>query len=191
VKQKTRWATTGISFVHEGEDVKMDSDAVLAVLAALRAAQVRVWLAGGWGIDALLGRTTRPHRDADLLHDSASEDRALTALAGLGYRPGLDARPVRFVLSTQAAAGTGTGHELDLHPLHLAADGSAWQAADTRGGRFTYPADCFTTGRIGGVTVPCVSVAQQIYFHQGYSPTDRDRADMAALRARFGVTTHF
>jgi lincosamide nucleotidyltransferase A/C/D/E len=163
----------------------MDSDTVLAVLAALRTAQVRAWLAGGWGIDALLGRQTRPHRDADLLHDIADEARALTVLADLGYRPGLDARPVRFVLSTD------TGHDLDLHPLHVAADTSAWQAADEHGGRFEYPADCFTTGRIGEVTVPCVSVAQQIHFHQGYQPTDRDRADMAALRAEFGVTTHF
>jgi lincosamide nucleotidyltransferase A/C/D/E len=165
--------------------IVMDSGTVLAVLAALRAARVRVWLAGGWGIDALLGRQSRPHRDADLLHDHDSEDRALAVLAGLGYRPGLDARPVRFVLHADA------GHELDLHPLHIATDGSAWQAADNDGARFDYPAGCFTTGRIDGVTVPCVSVAQQIYFHQGYPPADRDRADMAALRAEFGVSTHF
>jgi lincosamide nucleotidyltransferase A/C/D/E len=93
---------------------------------------------------------------------------------------------VRFVLATDA------GHELDLHPLHVGPDGGAWQAAeDTGGARFDYPADCFVTGTISGRAVPCVSVAQQIYFHQGYQPTDRDRADMAALRGRFGVATHF
>ncbi|HEX4221822.1 MAG TPA: hypothetical protein VHZ97_05640 [Pseudonocardiaceae bacterium] len=163
----------------------MDADALLHVLDALRAARVPVWLAGGWGIDALLGEQTRPHRDADLLHDITAESRALAALADLGYRAGLDARPVRFVLATD------TGHELDLHPLHVGPDGAAWQAADEVGGRFDYPADCFITGTIDGRGVPCVSVAQQVYFHQGYEPTERDRADLAALRARFGVDTHF
>jgi lincosamide nucleotidyltransferase A/C/D/E len=163
----------------------LDAGTLLRVLDALRAAAVPVWLAGGWGIDALLGKQTRAHRDADLLHDIAAEPRALDALAGLGFRAGLDARPVRFVLATD------TGLELDLHPLHVAGDGSAWQAADDAGGRFTYPADCFVTGTVDGRTVPCVSVAQQIYFHQGYAPSERDLADMAALRARFDVITHF
>lgn len=163
----------------------LDAGTLLRVLDALRAAAVPVWLAGGWGIDALLGEQTRAHRDADLLHDIAAEPRALDALAGLGFRAGLDARPVRFVLATD------TGLELDLHPLHVAGDGSAWQAADDAGGRFAYPADCFVTGTVDGRTVPCVSVAQQIYFHQGYAPSERDLADMAALRARFDVITHF
>ena len=163
----------------------MDAGTLLRVLDALRAADVPVFLAGGWGIDALLGEQTRPHRDADLLHDVAAEPRALHALAELGFRAGLDARPVRFVLATD------TGLELDLHPLHFTADGAAWQAADDAGRRFAYPADCFVTGTVAGQVVACVSVAQQIYFHQGYDPTDRDRADMAALRARFGVATHF
>jgi lincosamide nucleotidyltransferase A/C/D/E len=163
----------------------LDAGTLLRVLDALRAADVPVWLAGGWGIDALLGEQTRAHRDADLLHDSTAEPRALNALAELGFRAGLDARPVRFVLTAD------TGLELDLHPLHFGADGSAWQAADDAGGRFAYPADCFVTGTVDGRAVPCVSVAQQIYFHQGYSLSERDIADMAALRARFDVTTHF
>jgi lincosamide nucleotidyltransferase A/C/D/E len=38
---------------------------VLAVLDRLGAAGVAVWLDGGWGIDALLGRQSRAHADAD------------------------------------------------------------------------------------------------------------------------------
>ncbi|MFI6506407.1 nucleotidyltransferase domain-containing protein [Streptosporangium sp. NPDC050855] len=49
----------------------------------------------------------------------------------------------------------------------------------------------FVTGVIDGVPVPCLSVAQQVHFHQGYEPTDRDRHDMARLRDVFGVATHF
>lgn len=28
---------------------------------------MRVWLDGGWGVDALLGRQTRPHDDMDIV----------------------------------------------------------------------------------------------------------------------------
>ena len=28
---------------------------------------IRVWLVGGWGIDALLGEETRPHKDLDII----------------------------------------------------------------------------------------------------------------------------
>jgi lincosamide nucleotidyltransferase A/C/D/E len=47
---------------------------------------------------------------------------------------------------------------------------------------FEYPARCFVSGKIDGVTVPCLSAEQQVYFHQGYEPTDRDLHDLAMLR---------
>ncbi|WP_290061028.1 nucleotidyltransferase domain-containing protein [Amycolatopsis solani] len=160
----------------------MDARTVLRVLAAVT--PNAVWLAGGWGIDALLGRQTREHGDLDLLHRLDEEEAVLAALAALGYRETLDLRPVRFVLSDGAT-------ELDLHPLVFAADGSATQEADDAGAVFPYPADCFVTGHVGGVEVPCVSAAQQVFFHQGYAPRPRDLADMRRLREAFGVDTHF
>jgi lincosamide nucleotidyltransferase A/C/D/E len=160
----------------------MDAGTVLRVLDAVRPAEV--WLAGGWGIDALLGHRTREHRDLDLLHRREQEDAVLAALAALGYRETLNLRPVRFVLSDGAG-------ELDLHPLVFADDGSAVQAADDHGRTFPYPAGRFVTGRILGVPVPCISVAQQIFFHQGYAPQPHDLADMRHLREAFDVETHF
>lgn len=160
----------------------MDAGTVLRVLDAVKPAEV--WLAGGWGIDALLGRQTRDHRDLDLLHRQEQEPAVLEALATLGYRETLDLRPVRFVL-----ADDDGGTELDLHPLVFAEDGSAVQAAPD--GTFPYPADCFVTGHVGGAEVPCVSVAQQVFFHQGYAPRPHDLADMRHLREAFGVRTHF
>ena len=44
----------------------MTADAVLEVIATLEEASVRVWLDGGWGVDALLGEQTRNHADLDL-----------------------------------------------------------------------------------------------------------------------------
>ncbi|MBE1462545.1 hypothetical protein H4W33_001557 [Kibdelosporangium phytohabitans] len=36
-----------------------------------------------------------------------------------------------------------------------------------------------------------MSVEQQVYFHQGCSPSERDVHDMAVLREAFGIRTHF
>ncbi|TDD57320.1 amino acid transporter [Nonomuraea terrae] len=164
----------------------MDTSAVLRVLALLREAGCEVWVAGGWGIDALVGEVTREHGDLDLLHRVEQEPLLITALenAGFAEQPGAEpGRPARFVMKDRQ------GHELDLHPLRFHPDGSAVQQADDHGGFFHYPADAFATGVIEGVPVNCLSVAQQIAFHQGYEPRDRDRHDMARLRAAFGVAT--
>ena len=156
---------------------------VLHLLRRFDEAGVKVWVAGGWGIDALVGRQTRAHSDLDLIHEQAGEPTALAMLAAEGFAETLDLRPVRFVLDGPA--------ELDMHPIRFADDGSATQAADNHGATFAYPADCFVTGRIEGTEVPCLSVGQQLRFHQGYQPRDRDLHDMAQLRAEFGVTTAF
>lgn len=163
----------------------MTADAVLAVLALLREAGVDVWIGGGWGIDALLGEQTRPHRDLDLMHRKEQEPALLAALARVGFTETLDWRPIRFVVTDPA------GQDLDLHPLRFAPDGSAEQSSPDPERPFHYPADCFVTGTITGSTVRCLSAEQQVYFHQGYQPADHDRQDMARLRAAFGIVTHF
>ncbi|MEV0040075.1 amino acid transporter [Streptomyces sp. NPDC050804] len=164
----------------------MTADTVLTVLALLRKAGADVWIAGGWGIDALLAAQTRPHRDLDLLHRAEQEPLVVEALSREGFTETLDWRPVRFVLSRH-----GTGDEIDLHPLSFAPDGSAVQSSPDPGRPFVYPAECFTTGTVDGVSVACISPEQQVRFHQGYEPSDRDRHDMARLRETFGIATHF
>ncbi|MEU0884393.1 hypothetical protein ABZ345_37875 [Lentzea sp. NPDC005914] len=153
----------------------MIAEDVLEILAALDGNDV--WIGGGWGIDALVGGQTRPHDDLDLMHREEQEPAVLAALAVLGFTETLSWRPVRFVLTDP------TGREIDLHPLRFAPDGSAEQSSLTPDEPFRYPASCFVTGTILGTTVPCLSAEQQIYFHQGYDPRERDLHDLAQLRA--------
>lgn len=163
----------------------MTADDVLSVLSLLRDADVDVRVGGGWGIDSLVGEQTRPHRDLDLMHRQDQEPAVVAALTAAGFVETLDWRPVRFVVADPH------GREIDLHPLAFAADGSAVQASLDPHRPFVYPAACFVSGTIQGTGVPCLSAEQQVYFHQGYEPADRDRHDMAQLRRVFGVATHF
>ncbi|MEV0641865.1 amino acid transporter [Streptomyces sp. NPDC050619] len=163
----------------------MTADDVLFVLTLLRQAKVDVWIGGGWGIDALIGEQTRNHRDLDLLHRQDHEGAAVAALSEAGFVESQDGRPIRFVVTAP------DGREIDLHPLVLAEDGSGVQASPEPERPFIYPASCFVTGTIKGEPVPCLSAEQQVNFHQGYEPSERDRHDMAQLRRVFGIATHF
>ncbi|MER6248201.1 nucleotidyltransferase domain-containing protein [Streptomyces griseorubiginosus] len=163
----------------------MTADDVLFVLTLLKRAEADVWVGGGWGIDALIGEQTRDHRDLDLMHQQDQEVAVLTALSAAGFVESLDWRPIRFVVTAP------DGREIDLHPLVFSDDGSAVQASPDPQRPFAYPSSSFVTGVIQGTPVPCLSAQQQVYFHQGYEPTERDRQDMAQLRHVFGIATHF
>ena len=154
----------------------MGATDVLAVVAALSQAGCRTWVGGGWGVDALAGRQTRPHRDLDLALDYDDELTALEALGLLGFVVETDWRPVRVELVAEASRW------VDLHPVVFAADGHGRQA-DVDGGHFEYPSGCFAAGSIGDVAVPCMSVDQQLRFHAGYQPRDNDRHDLAILHS--------
>jgi lincosamide nucleotidyltransferase A/C/D/E len=154
----------------------MGASDVLAVLEALSCAGCRAWVGGGWGVDALAGRQTRPHRDLDLAVDDDHQAAAIDALGRLGFVVETDWRPVRVELVADADGW------VDLHPVVFDADGNGRQA-DVDGGHFEYPRDCFSAGSIGGVTVACLSVAQQLRFHEGYQPRDHDRHDLALLHS--------
>lgn len=139
----------------------------------------------GGGIDALIGEQTRDHRDLNLMHRQDQEAAVLAALSEAGFVESLNCRPIRFVVQAP------DGREIDLHPLVFSDDGSAVQASPEPHRLFAYPSSCFVTGTIQGRPVPCLSAEQQVYFHQGYEPTERDRHDMAQLRRAFGIATHF
>ena len=148
---------------------------VLEVIDLLAALGAEPRLTGGWGIDALHGRQTREHRDLDLAIHAATLDTCRKVLQDNGFVVTTDWLPVRVELSDDAA-----DRHVDLHPLHFAADGSAWQAG-LDGTRFDYPAGAWATGWIGGRRVVCLSVQVQRAFHAGYEPREADRHDLALL----------
>jgi lincosamide nucleotidyltransferase A/C/D/E len=147
---------------------------VLVVLQALDIVGCRYWLEGGWGVDTLVGRQTRPHRDLDVDFDAAYEAEALTALHELGYVVETDWRPNRVELVAPARGW------VDLHPLVLDEDGSARQAA-LDGSYHRFDRSWFTVGELGGRPVPCVTAQAQRLFRERYEHRPVDRHDLDLL----------
>jgi lincosamide nucleotidyltransferase A/C/D/E len=153
----------------------MPASSVLEVLDALSVSGCPAWILGGWGVDALVGRQTRPHRDLDLAIDAGQEVAALTALAALGFVVETDWRPIRVELRAPPSLF------VDVHPVAFDAEGNGRQAGPD-GTFYEYPKGCFTTGCIAEVPVACATVALQLVGHTGYEPRDVDRHDLDLLQ---------
>ncbi len=143
-------------------------------MAALAQRGLRACVGGGWGVDALVGRQTRPHADVDLAVDARQLEQVLELLRGQGFAPAVDWLPVRVEMAHE------DGRRVDVHPVVFMPDGRGLQAG-LDGAEFVYPADAFTRGVVGGRRVECLTATQQLAFHQGYPARDVDRHDVHLL----------
>ena len=167
--------------------MKIPAELVPPVMKTLEDAGVRAWLAGGWGIDALLAEETRRHLDLDVafLHEDDSESRAIDALHARGFHLiKREANPGRW-LGERIVLSDDAGHLLELLPIALSEGGVAVQVGEETLTLAT--PEAFTSGTVDGETVPCLSASLQAALHHGYEITENDRRDMAMLCARFNL----
>lgn len=150
----------------------MTSELMGGLLDAFEKADIPVWIGGGWGVDVLVGRQTREHRDLDIMYPIECDVALRCVLDERGYRSETDWWPVRVEFVGESY--------VDVHPLRFAPDGSAVQAG-LDGTEFEYPASAFTQRIVEGRVVGCLSVEQQRLFHTGYEPRDVDLHDLALL----------
>ncbi|SOC52410.1 nucleotidyltransferase domain-containing protein [Ornithinimicrobium cerasi] len=128
---------------------------------------------GGWGVDGLVGRQTRPHRDLDIVLDDAHETGLVSWLESRGYRVQEDWRPVRVELA-------GPDGRVDVHPMRLDVYGDGIQQGLGED-QFLHAARDRTLGRIGGRAVVVATAGHQRALRRGYPLRDVDRHDLAQL----------
>lgn len=180
----------------------MTAEDVVEVYSLLLERGVQLWIDGGWGIDALLGRQTRPHKDLDAI--AAFEDLpAMTATLGeRGFVLKEIWRESRWVqhegcvllVGTGAAGGdvatafvlkAASGRELDVHVLWIDEHGRGAPAWDSI---WSFPPDALEgRGTIAGTPVRCLSPATHMQTHTGYQLQDKDIQDLRFLHERFGI----
>ena len=146
---------------------------------------VGFWLIGGWGVDALLHRQTRPHKDLDVLV-RLPDLRALRRLLDEhGFTRTLVWEESRWVEEadgpwpTAFVATDPAGRALDVHLVDVGADGRLVQLYDAP---WPLTGSLDGTGTIAGAAVPCVSAQTQRALHTGYALPDGHRQDLELLR---------
>jgi lincosamide nucleotidyltransferase A/C/D/E len=155
-------------------------EVVLRLLDRLNGAGVRCWVDGGWGVDALLGQQTRGHSDLDLVVDDEDLPAIINVLREEGYATIRDWLPTAIAFRHET-----DGSEVDLHPVRSTADGGGDQVQLDGVGVYHY--DPPVQGLIGGRSVLCCSIEDQIKCHRGYEPAAKDRQDIKALATAFNV----
>jgi lincosamide nucleotidyltransferase A/C/D/E len=159
----------------------MNAAGLLRVVERVERDGIDVWLDGGWGVDALLGRAPREHDDLDLVAELRQSERIIELLGGLGYELVAGAPPKSFVLVDPV------GRQVDVHPVALDAEGGGVYQMD-EGGSWVYPAQGFSgCGTVEGRLVRCLSPEVQVLVHAGYELTGKDFRELYLLRERFGV----
>lgn len=159
----------------------MSAEEAARILARLDRAGLAVWVDGGWGVDALARRQTRPHDDLDLVARLEQIPALELELAALGYARAGGEPPCSFE-SVDAA-----GRQVDVHPI--AADG-AYRLRDGRVWR--YPLRGLAgKGAIAGRAVRCLTAEVQVICHAGYELDEDDLHDLRLLRPDADVLDAF
>jgi lincosamide nucleotidyltransferase A/C/D/E len=155
---------------------------VISLYTQLETLNIKVWVDGGWGVDALLGEQTRPHQDLDIVVQHKDVPTLRRLLQERGYRDIKleEARPWNFVLRDE------NGREIDLHVIALDDRGNGLYGPTEKG--VTYPAASLAgTGSISGRIVRCISPEWMVKFHSGYKLKEKDFRDVSALCKKFGM----
>ncbi|MEU8184363.1 aminoglycoside adenylyltransferase [Micromonospora sp. NPDC049044] len=136
---------------------------IAEVVAVAGAADIPVWLRGGWAMDFQLGVVTRPHVDVDWYCWRDDAGRLADLLLGRAWRS--DPRmPVESQLDLFTA-------DVEVSFAYLGRDSTGrptvgagpWAGTLLPAGMLDAP-----PGRFGPLTVPTISVAAQIEFKQMY-----------------------
>jgi lincosamide nucleotidyltransferase A/C/D/E len=154
---------------------EMTSHDVLDFLKLTQEHDIKIWIDGGWGVDALLTRQTRVHSDLDIALDHKDVPKLRALLEAKGYKdvPRDDTRDCNFVL------GDDLEHQIDFHSFTFDAAGEIIFGVP-------YPRESLTgTGSIGGVAVNCISPEWLVKFHTGYDVDIDDYRDVLALCEHF------
>lgn len=132
----------------------MDAQTVVDLYKNLENLGIKIWIDGGWSVDALLGENTRKHSDLDIAIQYKDFIKFREYLESQGYKEiERDAdKKWNFVL------GDEKGNEVDVHAFNFDSNGHIIEGIE-------YPDESLTgTGVINGYKVRCISPEYMVKF---------------------------
>ena len=106
---------------------------VCEILEMLSEASVKVFLDGGWGVDALIGRETRTHNDIDLFVEKKDYCITISVITGKGYREVI----MDYTTDSHTVWKDDNGRIIDLHCFEYVEDGILYDG-------YTFPSETFS-----------------------------------------------
>ena len=156
--------------------LNMTSDNVMDLYNWLKQKDITIWIDGGWGVDALLGRQTRDHVDLDIAVQRKDNANLRQLLESNGYKEVKRDDSSEFMYFMNNEAGQG----IDIHAFEYDENGKNIYGVE-------YPFGSLTgTGLIDGQEVNCINPKFMFRFKTGYEPKEKDLHDVRALSEHFG-----
>lgn len=157
----------------------MNKEDVIELLKKIELAGIDVWIDGGWGVDALLKRQTRPHNDIDVFVQQKDKIAFVEMLKLDGYRE----TKMEYTTEEHTVWCDTVNHIIDLHLFEFTKDKTFLFD------NVIYPSEILNgKGKIGEVAVNCFTVESQLLYHQGYEQKEKDRHDVLLLCETFGLS---
>lgn len=158
----------------------------VALCRLLEQHRIRFWVMGGWGVDALLHRETRPHKDLDILVVLGNlpllwkvlDEHSFTLQYVWEENRWVDGEPDRW--PTAFVAADAQGRELDVHVIDFGLDGTLIQHYNNP---WPFPYAISGQGSIADAAILCVSKETQLAMHTGYTLPDGQLQDLKLLKA--------
>jgi len=155
---------------------EMTAEHAVEIVKLLEKYDIEVYIDGGWGVDALLGKQTRKHDDLDIAvpHEFIPKLREIFEARGYKDVPRDDTRDCNFVL------GDDDGRLVDIHSYTFENGKNVFGVAYE-------PHHLTGSGTISGYPVKCIPPEIMVEFHTGYDVDENDYLDTKALCERFNI----
>lgn len=160
----------------------MTAAEVLEIYQAMEKQGVEFWIDGGWAVDALLEKQTRPHGDLDIVIQKRDVPALVKYLSNKGYSEvhRSDSSDHNFMM------GNSEPQFVDFHVIEMDEQGNGLYGPKEN--QFIFPADSLTgNGKINGQTVRSLSPEWVVKFHSGYELREKDYHDVLAICQKFGI----
>jgi hypothetical protein len=154
------------------------------VVEVLEAADVSLWLFGGWGLDARLGRITREHDDIEFWVERKQAERSKAILVGAGA--------VLLPIQPPEESREYTWDDVPFSTAYFDRQPEGTINLEGRWSDWNLPAESFDAdpGILDGHAMPTMSATGMLAMKEQYPMLrngrpwrDKDRDDIEALRA--------
>ena len=151
---------------------------VKQILQLAMEAEIKVFLDGGWGVDALIGYETRTHNDIDIFVEKNDYHKFIQIIKDNGFYE----IKMEYTTTSHTVWEDENKRIIDLHCFEYTDDDKILYEGNC------FPLETFTgRGKVEDIEVSCIEPYSQVMFHLGYEFDENDMHDVKLLCETFHI----
>ena len=151
---------------------------VKQILRLAMEAEIKVFLDGGWGVDALIGYETRIHNDIDIFVEKKDYHKFIQIIKDNGFYE----IKMEYTTTSHTVWEDENKRIIDLHCFEYTDDDKILYEGNC------FPLETFTgRGKVEDIEVSCIEPYSQVMFHLGYEFDENDMHDVKLLCETFHI----